>query len=205
MTCETGEVLAFNPDGERRLGHVVHPEGKSAGQVLADGSVQFEHGRKLWFWEFLAAIFGVSTAEGETTDTTESHPKEKVDCVTSDWDDWGFCVPGRWNTCWQTRDRDVLASPQHGGSSCGELEQERECDCAPACGNGKITLGEACDDYNHESGDGCSSTCEVEASYECATTQPGSASKYVARRSERAAAAPPLRGASCRNRFWHPP
>ncbi len=31
----------------------------------------------------------------------------------------------------------------------------------PVCGNG-ILEEERCDDYNTESGDGCSSTCEVE-------------------------------------------
>jgi len=40
--------------------------------------------------------------------------------------------------------------------------------CEPvACGNGIVELEEACDDDNTDDGDGCSSTCEVEAGYEC--------------------------------------
>ena len=29
VTCETGEKLAYAPTGDRRLGHVVHPEGET--------------------------------------------------------------------------------------------------------------------------------------------------------------------------------
>ncbi|MGN1072573.1 MAG: DUF4215 domain-containing protein [Bradymonadia bacterium] len=37
------------------------------------------------------------------------------------------------------------------------------------CGDGMISVDEGCDDGNTESGDGCSSTCEVEPGYECET------------------------------------
>ena len=38
------------------------------------------------------------------------------------------------------------------------------------CGNGIVGTGEACDDGNDESGDGCDATCEnVETGYECPT------------------------------------
>jgi cysteine-rich repeat protein len=34
---------------------------------------------------------------------------------------------------------------------------------SPTCGNGTVDTGESCDDGNHDDGDGCSSTCAVEA------------------------------------------
>ena len=33
--------------------------------------------------------------------------------------------------------------------------------CAPVCGDGKVLLGENCDDGNTVNGDGCSSACQV--------------------------------------------
>lgn len=35
------------------------------------------------------------------------------------------------------------------------------------CGNGTLDSGEACDDWNGSSGDGCSASCAVEAGFEC--------------------------------------
>jgi cysteine-rich repeat protein len=35
--------------------------------------------------------------------------------------------------------------------------------CSPACGNGVLNAGEACDDGNSEPGDGCSPACEPDA------------------------------------------
>ncbi len=46
---------------------------------------------------------------------------------------------------------------------------------AAVCGNGIVELNETCDDGNTMSGDGCSSTCQIEAGYSCPT--PGSACK----------------------------
>lgn len=38
----------------------------------------------------------------------------------------------------------------------------------PECGDGKIIVGvEGCDDNNDQSGDGCSSSCQVETNYIC--------------------------------------
>jgi cysteine-rich repeat protein len=42
--------------------------------------------------------------------------------------------------------------------------------CVTVCGNGELFGIEQCDDGNHVSGDGCSSLCQVEKSYECNTT-----------------------------------
>ena len=41
------------------------------------------------------------------------------------------------------------------------------CEGPPICGNGAVAMPEACDDGNTANGDGCSSLCTVEASYEC--------------------------------------
>jgi fibro-slime domain-containing protein len=60
--------------------------------------------------------------------------------------------------------------------------------CATSCGNGAIEVGEACDDGNTNSGDGCSSSCTVENGFSCATaatddavdcTQPGGSGKCL--------------------------
>src|SRR5713101_4358892 len=38
---------------------------------------------------------------------------------------------------------------------------------ASCCGNGVVETGEACDDGNTTSGDGCSSSCQIEAGWSC--------------------------------------
>ncbi|MEM4710898.1 MAG: myxococcus cysteine-rich repeat containing protein [Candidatus Woesearchaeota archaeon] len=38
---------------------------------------------------------------------------------------------------------------------------------SPVCGDGIVHSSEECDDYNHNNGDGCSSTCTVEQGYYC--------------------------------------
>lgn len=40
----------------------------------------------------------------------------------------------------------------------------------PECGNGTIDNGETCDDNNRSSGDGCSSSCQIEDGYSCQWT-----------------------------------
>ena len=51
------------------------------------------------------------------------------------------------------------------GSSC----VEGFCTAPPGCGDGIVQaeLGETCDDGNFFDGDGCSSTCQVEAGFQC--------------------------------------
>ncbi len=41
------------------------------------------------------------------------------------------------------------------------------CEGPPICGNGAVAMPEQCDDGNTADGDGCSSSCRVESSYEC--------------------------------------
>jgi len=52
-----------------------------------------------------------------------------------------------------------------GGASCGT-----DCMLLPSCGDGLIANGEQCDDGGTTNGDGCSSTCTVEADYRCTGT-----------------------------------
>ena len=40
-------------------------------------------------------------------------------------------------------------------------------DCVRACGDGRRTAGEECDDGNTDDGDGCSSVCEIEVPFSC--------------------------------------
>eukprot|EP00049_Salpingoeca_infusionum_P008917 m.148221 g.148221 ORF g.148221 m.148221 type:complete len:612 (-) comp14171_c0_seq1:250-2085(-) len=44
--------------------------------------------------------------------------------------------------------------------------------CDPVCGDGMVVEGESCDDGNTNSGDGCSSLCQIEDGYQC--SEPGS-------------------------------
>ena len=46
------------------------------------------------------------------------------------------------------------------GYSCAD-------EVAPICGDGVLNLGEMCDDANSASGDGCSSTCQIEEGFVC--------------------------------------
>ena len=60
---------------------------------------------------------------------------------------WGPCVDGiQTRTC---------------TNSCGGSTTQTQ-SCAPVCGNGSIETGEECDDGNVVSGDGCSSSCQLE-------------------------------------------
>jgi len=52
-----------------------------------------------------------------------------------------------------------------GGANCG-----MDCMLLPFCGDGQVANGEQCDDGGTMNGDGCSSTCTVEADYRCTGT-----------------------------------
>lgn len=54
------------------------------------------------------------------------------------------------------------------GRSCRKQPDCTGGSCTSTCGDG-LVIGEACDDGNLVSGDGCSSTCEVEDTYTCET------------------------------------
>jgi cysteine-rich repeat protein len=44
---------------------------------------------------------------------------------------------------------------------------------AVACGNGKLEVGEGCDDGNNVAGDGCNKTCKIENGFACGTSDAG--------------------------------
>jgi cysteine-rich repeat protein len=54
-----------------------------------------------------------------------------------------------------------------GGANCSA-----NCDILPTCGDNFISVGEQCEDGNTVSGDGCSSTCQIEPGFNCTTTIP---------------------------------
>lgn len=53
--------------------------------------------------------------------------------------------------------------------SAGKTCVDHKClsGAAPLCGNGQLDTGETCDDRNITSGDGCSSTCQIQSGYTC--------------------------------------
>jgi MYXO-CTERM domain-containing protein len=61
----------------------------------------------------------------------------------------------------------VLGAPFVCDCAPGFARATPESDCTSACGNGLRGAGEACDDGNLVSGDGCSEACDVEPGYAC--------------------------------------
>lgn len=129
------------------------------------------------------AIFGIEEVEAEVEETFESRPKEKVNCVTSSWTNYGTCsynygfdestinLNYNLDRCLQTKSRSITTHPAHGGSSCPALTQTRTCSCIDSM-DGRITSGEACDDGNTANGDGCSNSGQIEDGFECTTDFP---------------------------------
>lgn len=93
------------------------------------------------------------------------------------------CVVGFEGTGVVCADTDECASGSHTcgrGERCVNRSGTFDCLCAPglvrleaggecvaACGNGERTPGEACDDGNVASGDGCSDECVIEMGWSC--------------------------------------
>ncbi len=48
-----------------------------------------------------------------------------------------------------------------------------------SCGDGMVTGGEACDDDNDKSGDGCSNTCQVEPGWQCDVAWPSFCDRII--------------------------
>jgi hypothetical protein len=53
-------------------------------------------------------------------------PPTPIDCVVSDWSEWGVCVNGS-----QERTRTIITSPENGGLSCPVLSEVRACTVEP--------------------------------------------------------------------------
>lgn len=56
-------------------------------------------------------------------------PVEAINCVTSDWSDWGPCLPNST----QVRTRTVITPAYAGGTECGPLQETRACQLPVNC------------------------------------------------------------------------
>ncbi|HVR00707.1 MAG TPA: DUF4215 domain-containing protein, partial [Polyangia bacterium] len=58
-----------------------------------------------------------------------------------------------------------------GAAGCGGpcVDASPDVPAGPVCGNGKLEMGEACDDGNTSPGDGCSGICQLEPNFVCPT------------------------------------
>jgi uncharacterized repeat protein (TIGR01451 family) len=61
---------------------------------------------------------------------------------------------------------------QYRSMTCAQGCSDGVCLQLPVCGNGKVEGSESCDDANRMNGDGCSSTCAVEAGWQCNNNTP---------------------------------
>ena len=68
-----------------------------------------------------------------------------------------------------------------GAEQCdGTPNCSANCDILPTCGDNFISVGEQCEDGNTASGDGCSSTCQLEPGYTCTATIPNVCTAIIA-------------------------
>lgn len=151
------------------LGHVVDKEGSTQCELCDSGS--------------FANVTGLITCHTCAPGTFNSYPGQSI-CMR--------CFPGSFSklpgstNCtecepgYSSPGGDVSCSPcaigtysNETGSPClfcppGETtETEGSQSCVPGCGNGRLDPGEFCDDGNLIDGDGCSSTCTIEAGFIC--------------------------------------
>ena len=94
----------------------------------------------------------------------------RADCDDGDPCSYDVCVDG---LCGATKDDpcdgedndcDGRVDEDHG---CGDHMACVAATCVPACGDGIVLPGEACDDGNAQGGDGCAADCTVEAGWTC--------------------------------------
>ena len=71
-------------------------------------------------------------------------------------------VCGNWTICGVSTACGSLRGNCTSGFECNATGK-----CVSTCGNGIINTGEGCDDGDTSSGDGCSSTCQIESGYSC--------------------------------------
>jgi cysteine-rich repeat protein len=97
-----------------------------------------------------------------------------VDCGTLECGD-GKCAPGLGESS-TTCAADCPAVAYCGNSICESANSETsvncpgDCSSGTSCGNGILNTGEGCDDSGAVSGDGCSSSCQVESGWSCSGT-----------------------------------
>lgn len=103
---------------------------------------------------------------GEPNNASAGFTCGLINCGNSGEDCTEMLVGGAWN--------DIPCVPQVTSCTFGFCDGASGaptrgfiCEGLPACGNGVIAGGEACDDGDVDSGDGCSSTCTIEAGYVC--------------------------------------
>ncbi|CAE7454331.1 Sspo [Symbiodinium sp. CCMP2456] len=70
---------------------------------------------------------GKACEAAEKKQTEECNTKEcPVDCVISDWQDWGHCAPNCQGH--RKRNRMIIQTASHGGQACGDTKEEESCD-----------------------------------------------------------------------------
>ncbi|CAE7251463.1 SSPO [Symbiodinium natans] len=71
---------------------------------------------------------GGKACQAEEKKQTEDCNEEDcpVDCVISDWQDWGHCAPDCKGK--RKRSRMIIQAASHGGEACGETKEEESCD-----------------------------------------------------------------------------
>ncbi|CAE7739327.1 Sspo [Symbiodinium sp. CCMP2592] len=70
---------------------------------------------------------GKACEAAEKKQTEECNTKEcPVDCVISDWQDWGHCAPNCQGH--RKRNRMIIQAASHGGQACGDTKEEESCD-----------------------------------------------------------------------------
>ena len=96
---------------------------------------------------------GGTSGGGTSGGGTSGGSGDKVDCVMNDWGDWSACnYPCRPGGK-QTRKRTIKTVPKNGGTKCGSLTQEQDCNTTKAC-----TASDTCNAKNISSVPSCDSS-----------------------------------------------
>ena len=64
----------------------------------------------------------------------------KIPCVVSAWSEWTSCAPCNLKKGTTSRYRNIIAEPQHGGTSCPYLEETEDCEVSDDCYKDKYGL-----------------------------------------------------------------
>jgi cysteine-rich repeat protein len=91
-----------------------------------------------------------------------SHDGCSATCVTEFVCGDRTCEVARGESCALCADDCCVCGDMECTAAFGETCESCPGECCPACGNGALDGGEACDDGNHVAGDGCSPGCQDE-------------------------------------------